>query len=415
MTDQINVLMFAPAFAPNFFSEALVNSKLALAMLDAGWNVSVISASASADFVYSGNFGAPWELLRGIVHEVPPEAGSAGRFARINKAARVLAAGRHPVHGAKWAANAADAAFKLHQQRPFDLMITRSTSCIAHLPGLLFKNLVDVPWVANWNDPPPHLFPAPYSYPTSPVQRFFTDRYLRAAARRADVNTFPSERLMAYLSGPLELVDPRRMAVVPHIGFGRYGRPPRAEKDIFRISHAGNLSLERDPRYFLRALAKTIMRHPSIKFEFSIIGKMPDRALAEVEKLGLSGVVTYTPDIPFLACLEQLESADALLLIEARVANGIFFPSKIVDYCEVGRPVLAISPNEGVMRDLNDRYHFAYFADVGDPDAVVSALERLVSDWIDDKISLSGVQELRRQASPVAIVQQIARLVCPNV
>jgi glycosyltransferase involved in cell wall biosynthesis len=413
MKSNPNVLIFAPAFAPNFFSEALVNSKLALAMLAAGWDVTVFSASASSEFVYDGEWLEPWSPLQRIVRQIGP-SNPKSRLRSLCGLGRAMLVGRHPIQSAQWALRAAEAAIGMHQQRPFDLMLTRSTSCVAHLPGLIVKRRSDVYWIANWNDPPPYLFPAPYTHDLSPSQRFFYGRYVRDAARAADLNTFPSKRLMEYLKEPLKLRQTDRTAVVPHVGLGWSARPRESDRTSFRISHAGNLSLERDPRDFLRAFAEVVKRHPNIKFEFNLIGKMPDEIHHEVDRLGLANVVRYTLDLPFLACLEQMECADALLLIEAPVENGIFFPSKVVDYCEVGRPILSISPREGVMRELIDQYELAYFAEVGSVRTIQSALEQLISDWREDRTSLTGHEILRSRVRPKAVVEQLEQLILPK-
>lgn len=413
MKNNPNVLIFAPAFAPNFFSEALVNSKLALAMLDAGWDVTVFSAAASSDFVYNGEWLDPWVPLQGIVRQFAPK-NSTSKLRKLGGLGRAMIVGRHPIPSAQWALRVAEAAMAMHQERAFDLMLTRSTSCIAHLPGLIVKRSLDIPWIANWNDPPPHLFPAPYTHDLPPPRRFFFERYLREAARRADINTFPSRRLMDYLKEPLKLGDTDRTAVVPHIGLNWPTRPPKSDKTSFRISHAGNLSRERDPRDFLRAFAGAVERNPNVKFEFNLIGKMPVEIRHEVDMLGLANVVKYTPDLPFLACLEQMEDADALLLIEAPVENGIFFPSKVIDYCEVGRPIFSISPKEGVMHDLMDQYELGYFAEVGNINAIQSALEKMISDWKEDRTFLAGHEILRSRIRPKAVVEQLEQLIWPK-
>lgn len=413
MKNTPNVLIFAPAFAPNFFSEALVNSKLALAMLDAGWDVTVFSAAASSDFVYTGLWDDPWDPLRGIVRQLSPE-NTTSKLAKLPGLARAILQGRHPIPSAHWALRVAEAAMKQHQEQPFDLMLTRSTSCIAHLPGLIVKRAVNLPWIANWNDPPAHLFPAPYTYDLSASRRFFSERYLRDAARMADVNTFPSKRLMDYLKGPLRLRPTDRTAVVPHVGLGWPTRSPKTDKTVFRISHAGNLSVERDPRDFLKALSGAVARHPDIKFELDFIGKTPDSIRSEVVNLGLSKIVHYSPDLSFKACLKQMELADALVLIEAPVENGIFFPSKIVDYCEVGRPILAVSPSEGVMRDFMNQFNLGYFSEVGDAERIAQALDRMISDWRADRMPHAGLEQIRDSTNPSHVVEALARLAWPN-
>lgn len=376
MTRKPRALIFAPAFAPVFFSEALVNSKLALAMLDAGWEVTVFTAATKGGDAYAKDWSEPWLPLRELQYAVSPQAAT-GRLGRALTIARNATAVRHPVSGSLWAEVAARQALALHRERPFDVMLSRSTSCYAHLPAMLLRRELSIPWIANWNDPPGHRFPEPYRYPLPPVQRFFKDRYLRAAAQLADVNSFPSHQLRDYLSVPLGLERGGRSVVLPHVGLGRYGRPALSQRGHFRISHAGNLSRERDPSHFLRALAWLVHAHPLVQIEFEIIGQMDDSFAPLITELELDTIVLRTPGLPFLDCLRRMEEADALLLIEAPCAQGIFFPSKLVDYAEVGRPVLALSPAGGVVENLIRTYRFGEFAPVEQDEAIKSALNRL--------------------------------------
>lgn len=405
-----NVLMFAPAFAPSFFSEALVSSKLALAMLAKGWPVTVISGSSSAAVTYSDAWQFPWDGLAERVHAIAPNLETGGSSRSNLSHWGTLAQVRHPVSGAVWAREAADVALRLHRDRPFDLILTRSTSCYAHLPALILRRHFHLPWIANWNDPPGHLFPAPYSYPLPPLQRIFKNRYLRSSAQAADINTFPSDRLMHYLSRPLDLTDPARMAVVPHVGMGWIGRRATRNQGRFRICHAGNLSAERDPRSLLRAVAWALEKHSDVHIELDLIGKKTDEIMTELARISLNGNVIFNPGLPFADCFRRMEGADLLLLIEAPVDDGIFFPSKLVDYAEVGRPILAISPRNGVTRDLFDRYDLGAFAEIGSDVAITAALDHLINEWKADRPPPAGLAMLREYVAPSAIVQSIAGL-----
>lgn len=371
------VLMFSPAFAPEFFSEAIVSSKLALAFLDAGWEVAVFTTAQGNGAGYVNDWSPPWLPLK-EVRCAPSPGRMTGRLRQVPSMLRNVMTVRHPVSGSLWAERVAREAVILHRQQPFDLMLTRSTSCYAHLPAMLVKREVRIPWVANWNDPPGHLFPAPYHYPMPPLQRLFKDRYLRAAAQLADVNSFPSRELLDYLQEPLGLGAAKNAVVIPHVGLGQHGSVAGSLPGRFRIIHAGNLSRERDPSPFLRALAELVRENPQAGIEFEIIGHMDAEFSPLIEQLGLGGVVIRTPGLPFLECLRRMEQADALLLVEAPCARGIFFPSKLIDYVEVGRPVLALSPAGGVVERLVRDYGFGEFASLDDADAIRTGLNRLL-------------------------------------
>ncbi|HXY59428.1 MAG TPA: glycosyltransferase [Methylocystis sp.] len=413
------VLMFAPAFAPDFFSEALVNSKLALAMLDAGWEVVVFSAPGG-DNVYARGWSEPWSQLREISWNLPPTP--RGVFVRL--AAAICA--RHPISGSLWAERTARTAAALHAEKPFDLVLSRSTSCVAHLPALLFRarrRKESAPiWIANWNDPPGHRFPPPYDFPSPPLQRRLMDRYLRAAATAADANTFPSELLRDYLAEPLGLdaegVPPlRRGVVIPHVGLGwRPRAAPLADLSRFRVSHAGNLSRERDPTMFFAAFAKFAERHPEVRCEIEIVGQLDPAAEAAAAKLGLHERIRLVGGLPYMACLERLAAADLLLLLEAPCARGVFLPSKLIDYIEVGRPILAVSPRIGVVRELIEHHNFGLAAANDSAADIEAALERGFEERSQPNLcrarqrAIEWMRDLVRPDRIVADIRRVAEL-----
>lgn len=376
------VLMFAPAFAPHFFSEALVNSKLALAFIDAGCEVVAFAAPGGGE-VYSSNWNEPWSRLRNVRRDASVEqyGGLVAQVARLGAAVR----SGHPVGSAYWAQRTAQAAVQQHSERPFELVLSRSTSCIAHLPAMLFRRALRSAapiWIANWNDPPSHLFPPPYRYRLAGPKRYFIDRYLQSAAAVADINTFPSEQLRDYLTEPLQLnaadtPELRRGLVIPHIGMGWTPRYQLATTDPmrFRICHAGNLSTERDPTLLFRALARVAKRRPEIRFEIEIIGRLDPTFETTAVELGLGGAIRKVDGLPFLDCLNRLSQSDLQVLIEAPCQRGVFLPSKLIDYIEVGQPILALSPRIGAVRDLITRHGFGLFAANDSQTDIEAALE----------------------------------------
>lgn len=404
------VLMFAPAFAPNFFSEALVNSKLALAMHRAGWDVTTF-ASASTGQVYAGSWEAPWEPLRKVRHDPSPwPRGLRGLPGRVIGAIRA----RYLVSGALWSDAAARQASALHSEAPFDLVMSRSTSCVAHLPALLFRSGIrggtPPPWIANWNDPPGHRFPPPYDFPLPHLQRLLKDRYLRAAAASADINSFPSKQLREYLREPLRLSDTGFNIVIPHIGLGWRPEIVRdKDRKRFRFTHAGNLAGERNPAKFLTALSKLAARNPDVRFEFEIIGHIDSSSEEYIASLGLANNIVLSGGLPYLACLEQLAQADAQVLIEAPCEHGIFLPSKLADYIEVGRPILALSPRVGAVRDLMEQHGFGYPAANDSEAEIEAALERLFKDWCAESAAdcSEGLDRMRELVHPQKVVLQI--------
>jgi glycosyltransferase involved in cell wall biosynthesis len=144
---------------------------------------------------------------------------------------------------------------------------------------------------------------------------------------------------------------------------------------VFRIAHAGNLSQERDPTALFRALATFAARHPDTHFEFEIIGGMDAGFEAAAKALGVGHMLRRRSGLPYLACLERLANADLQVMVEAPCEQGVFLPSKLTDYVEVGRPILAISPRVGVVRELIDACGFGVAATCDVEAEIEAALE----------------------------------------
>ena len=366
-------LIFAPSFAPDFFSEALVNAKFALALLRAGWDVEVFSAVGDAQSSYSRGFLAPWADLEPVTRRVAPPRGKSWR----EKVEDALVC-RYPISGGRWAVRAAASALSEHCKNPYDLIISRSTSCVAHLPALIFRRSAAVPWVANWNDPAPWWFPPPYSPVVSRFSRIVGTGYLRAAARHADLNTFPSERLRSFLSQRLDIKSGSNSLVVPHVGLGEVVCRPREKVRRFTFCHAGNLSVERDPVRFLAALASLQRSLPNVDFRLIIAGSCDSHVMGHVRALGLEGMVEFQGGMEYMQCRELMAHCDALVLIEAELEEGIFLPSKLIDYCEVGVPVFCVSPRQGVVFDLLQDFPFGLASDAASGEDILRRLGEFV-------------------------------------
>ena len=77
---------------------------------------------------------------------------------------------------------------------------------------------------------------------------------------------------------------------------------------------------------------------------------------------------------------QWLGAADVFLLVEAKLKEGVFMPSKLADYLAAGKPILALSPRVGTVAD--------YLKDGGglvvEPDdvaGIAAALEQLLDLW----------------------------------
>ncbi len=377
------VLMFAPGFAPYAFSENLVNAKLALAALRRGWDVQVISAKDEGP-LYCDEWCEPWLPLRDRTLEIRYDHGPPV-LRYLQRVGDSLLMG-YPVAGVRWARRAFSAAMRLHEQRPFDVVLSRSVSCIAHLPAMTFARRTSVPWIANWNDPPGFLFPPPYRIATRPLSRRIWKRYLAAALKSATMNTFPCARLARHICNGLGPGVHVRTDVVPHpalrFDFQKARETVQNGRRAFRLCHAGNLSPERDVHTFMQALARLVKESSDgAAIEFRLVGVDSPSVQEAARQFHLQSVVTRVGQLGYRETLDELSKCDVLVLIEAPCPEGIFLPSKVADYVQVRKPILAVSPRIGTMHDLLMTNDGGIAADCTSAEDIYHGLRRLYDAW----------------------------------
>ena len=402
------ILMFSPGFAPYSFSENLVSSKLALAMLERGWQVEVISREDEGP-LYGDHWTEPWLPLKRHTHEIRYDLGRPLiRYAQRAWDSVVLG---HPIAGVRWARRALRLALRLHRSTPFDIVLSRSVSNFAHLPAIHFARRTGVPWLANWNDPPSYLFPPPYQSSGTRLRRLFWDRYFRESVGRATLNTFPTRRLAVHLYRHLGVSDLSKVRIVPHLAHDIPYPPSPQPNGVFGLCHAGNLSSERDPSRFLAALKRLLAcigSQARVRFEIIGVVDLPLRSI--ISKHGLEDVVTWPGRMDYLETLSRLAASSVLVVIEAPCEEGIFLPSKVADYVQVGKPILAVSPNEGAMRDLLSTDGGGLAVDCTSEDAIYQGLKHLYDAWRDGSLPSYRPDALCAKISSDAILRRYESL-----
>ena len=377
--------MFAPGFAPYSFSENIVNSKLALAFQDSGWEIHTISKVDDGP-LYSNSWQEPWTPLRDSTYTVLYNHG-----ASISRAIDLLRQGikmQFPIAGVRWAGRAVDLAMKLHKKHRFKVVLSRAPNDIGHVPALHFSKATKVPWIANWNDPPAHLWPMPYKNEINVLHKTVSRLLVSQVLKYASLVTFPSERLCRNTIKSINDSSVTQKArPIPHIGLSGYISSPRKPEKCFRICHAGNLSRERQPNAFFEGIAlftkNMSISHP---FEVLIIGASDHELIPLAENYGIAKHIKVFPGLNYLDTLTLLEQCDVLAIVEAPCDEGIFLPSKVTDYAQVGRPILAVSPLNGEVADLIGQTHSGELAACGNPASIADAIGTLYHSWQHGKL-----------------------------
>ena len=83
--------------------------------------------------------------------------------------------------------------------------------------------------------------------------------------------------------------------MVPHIGLVGYEPRPRRPEGRLRFCHAGNLSEERNPAFFLQALKNVAERHRGrTDIVCEIIGVESHGLAEQIRQMGLTDIVQFS-------------------------------------------------------------------------------------------------------------------------
>lgn len=374
--------MFAPFCYPPASAESIVTAKLLLAFLDAGWEIDVIAQADSGQF-YPYDITGIWKPIAEITKNIDVSKGFR-MFEKLpnSKLKRALSKTQSLI----WVAKAVYAARRLSAKKKYDFMLSRVSPQYGHLPALLISKELNIPWIANWSDPmPPQKSPYPYGNGPNARLSIFLQKYFDSVARKASWHTFPSERLHNYICSYLPECR-EKSSVIPHPALTRLRSTTIPNRKEFLLCHIGGLGL-RKPDIFLEGVSK-FLNNSKISFPFFIkfVSREFDNVKELAKKFGLEDVIILEKAKTYEETQKIAENSTALIVIEADLKEGIFFPSKFVDLVQTGRPILAVSPVVGTLSDIISEYGGGMAINVKSPDAVAKAIEEFYTEWKKGKL-----------------------------
>ncbi|HQQ88251.1 MAG TPA: hypothetical protein PLA72_09645 [Smithellaceae bacterium] len=227
--------------------------------------------------------------------------------------------------------------------------------------------------------------PAPYGKGVKAQISFLLNIYNRMVYRFADWHTFPCERLMTYYWQMAPEIK-GKSSVIPHIALRKFHLQEEQSKDVFSLCHTGSVA-QRDLSVFFEGLKRFIeVLKPSKKIHVIFIGDPVDEIRAKVSTAGLCDIVQVEAPKTYEETQLKAAHSSVLVVLEAQCEEGIFFPSKFVDFVQTGRPLLAISPKQGTLSDILKQHGGGIAVDNRSPEEVCNALNILYESWESDPL-----------------------------
>lgn len=281
----------------------------------------------------------------------------------LDAARHLRVAGRYPGRLAvpdrwmSWAFWGVPKALALIRSRRIDAVWSTFPIATAHTIGLRVARRSGLPWIAEFRDP---MWQGHYPFDPDLNTAF---RQLEAdVCGLADkiVLTTPSA-VRQYRERFPELTDDRIHKLENGFDEETFSRAEQAcrpqrgrvaggDQGPVTLLHSGVIyPRERDPLPLFRAIAclkragtltamdlKVVLRASGHEKEFG-------QALHE---LGIQDIVHLQPPVDYLAALQEMLTADALLLMQAANCNAQI-PAKLYEYLRAGRPILALTDPDG--------------------------------------------------------------------
>jgi glycosyltransferase involved in cell wall biosynthesis len=403
----------------NRTAEGLATAKLARALTDGGHAVTVFT---SLDNPLNGS-----PVLKGkgplsgiTIYRVAPDLGLVPRWwtvlakrANRNVVWDKIGAVPNLVYGCQiqewaWALNVTRQIMSVWKSgRHFDILHTRLNHPISHLAGLeLTRQLRQLPWCAYFSDPwPYHLYPEPYKFTVGPATRYRSEQILKQILTRAGSYVFPSIRLRDHLLNGKRAGFVKNAFVAPHLATveGNIGHPE--SNGMLRLRHSGFLMRERNIGPLLEGVRCLLAQRPQsigrICIEFA--GRYQGNNLPSAP-VDLQRLVKFHSYMKHDAIWDWLQNADVFLLVEAKMKEGIFLPSKLADYLRGGRPILALSPTRGSVADCL-RGGGGIVVEPDDVGGISLALIRLYDAWeAGSLMEIAPTESQVQSVSPAEIV-----------
>ena len=300
-----------------------------------------------------------------------------------------------------WILNVKKAFMKAHQEKPFDVIHSRLNPHSSHQVALSIKKAhPEIPWCAYFSDPwPPHRLPAPYKSSTGALSRWRSDSLMDSFLKLAESHIFTSAYMRDYLikNHRIKLIE--KSFIAPHIS--TYWKTPiqLVKKDTLTFRHAGILNKYRNPNILFDGIRKFLDINKDeakfIRFEFMGRNYAGINSRPIMPPKDLKNVVSFHEQKNLDETWKWMATADILLLLEFNFSKGIFFYAKLSDYLHTSRPILSLSPKEGVVADLFKKGG-GIIASPNNSDQISNAINKIFTLWssknlnkITSKVSLA--------------------------
>lgn len=269
-----------------------------------------------------------------------------------------------------------------------------------------YKNL-NVKTIGVYHDPYPiSCYPEAFKYGKKWTE-YFKIKHQQKSFNIINYLIFPSLRLYEWYLNDYK-IDDKKILIIPHaINFEKIANESLTT-DVIKIVHTGTLLKPRNPKTFIKVFKELEL---DSKVNVSFFGAVNNHVMQDVENLiSNSNIQFYNKRFEYNFALNQLQSSNFQLLIESDAKDNPFLPTKFVDYVNVGKPIIALSPKTSeIARLLGDDYPF--ICDLNDENAIKEILKNKIFDSNCINLAQAKIDSLQGYFSEDFILKQYEKMI----
>jgi glycosyltransferase involved in cell wall biosynthesis len=377
----MRILAVTKYFPPETNSQSLQMGRVTGAIREAGCEVHVVAA------LFADRLGRALERAENgcTIHYIPAKRPE-GSNRVTARAARRIVDEISTIHSTgRWVTEALAEALRISRFFRPEILFTASTPFDSHLVGLRMTGVQELPWVASFSDPwPAAVTPDPYRRRAIPFLSRFQRRFLRRVLREAHGIHMPSRIAIDTVQDASGVRIKDKSRVIPHIGL--HSPPEEAFPPGGWLMHIGHLTRERVSRPLLEAVETLTRGKPSLFRGLLCVGWVCPEFHDLVRRLKMTESVRFMNPVTEYDAGVLARSASALVVIEADMPFSPFLPSKFADYACSRRPIIAITPPSGAVREYLARYGGG-IAVLNQREEILEALSKVLLSNSETRIS----------------------------
>ncbi|WP_052750191.1 glycosyltransferase [Arsukibacterium sp. MJ3] len=271
---------------------------------------------------------------------------------------------------------------QIRKQRP-DVLISTYPIASAHFIAYFLYKLTGVPWIADFRDPM-----LQDDYPSNPRLRKLFSWIEKKAAKHCKHIIFTSPGALQLYKQRYPEVAENVWQVLPNgydetlFAMANNVQPVKTDTRV-KLLHSGTIyPSERDPVPFFNAIATLKKHHSQLSKKLHVVLRNTGHdALFKpmLQQLAIEDVITLAPALNYVEALEEMLSADALLLMQASNCN-YQTPAKAYEYIRAKKPILALTDAAGDTAHLIMQSRVAELAALDDTTKISIAISNLLDN-----------------------------------